>query len=629
MRLVLATLLVVAVVAVPLAFAQPAPSDIAGHWAEGSIVALLRRNIADVFPDLTFRPNAEIARGDFIKWIVIAAGLPRTTGRAPTFADVPATHPLAPYVEAAVAYRLISRAPAFLPALPIRRSDAIAVVVAAMGDTFEAAAMSDRPLPYDDIGALSPAFRGAVAVLTYTQPSPLREPAAGSLRPLAAMTRGEAASLIWGYLQAVEGGATLRDSIPAAAGIDVMTEKRGLLRMLPVLRIQVGAFLQEDNTQRLAATMRARGLPTSIDPEDGFYKVRVGNFTSPAEADLIKDQLAQEGYPTVLVPTVPNFEVLPAPFWTAMIVVDPKTAVLQPAVGDGLRIVRHKTSDIARRTGALAAINGDFFASSGAPLGCLMIAGTVISQPNPERTCAGITDDRSVLFDIVRFAGTAATADATIPINGVDRARGADELVLYQPAFDAATRTNQFGAEAAVAGGVVVAIADGQGNMAIPRDGVVLSGHGRARQWIVQHLGVGTAVSVEARLIPVSRDPRWDRVISAIGGGPRLLAGAQLAAGEGFPRSFTDRRHPRTAIGILADGRVILFVVDGRSPYHSLGMTLFELAMELRSRGAVEALNLDGGGSTAMVIQGRVINLPSDETGERPVGSVLLVLPPP
>lgn len=630
MRFVLTFTLLVVVVAVPLARAQPVPSDVAGHWAESSIVALLRRNLIELFSDQTFRPNVEIGRGEFIKWIVTAAGLPRRPARTPSFADVPASHPLAPYIETAVAYRLISRAPAFLPALPIRRSDAIAVVVAVMGDTFDAAAMSDRPLPYDDVAVLPPSFRGAVAVATYTQPPLLHEPAATSLRPLAAMTRGEAAALIWGYLQAIEGNAVLRDSALLAAGIDLITEKRGLLRTAPVLRIQIGAFLQEDNAQRLAAAMRDRGLPVTVDLEDGFYKVRVGNFTSPAEADLVRDQLVAEGYPALLLATVPNFDILPGPVWMAMIVVDPAAGEsLRPAAGDGLRMVRQKTSDIARRAGALAAINGDFFASGGDPLGCLMIAGTVVSEPRPERTCAGITDDRALLLDLVRFAGAASTADATIPINGVNRPRGTDELILYQPAFDAGTRTNPFGAEAAVVGGVVVSIADGQGNLAIPRDGVVLSGHGRARQWIVQRLAVGTVVTVEARLVSSSGDARWDRVISAIGGGPRLLAGGQVAGSEGFPRSFTDHRHPRTALGMFPDGRVALFVVDGRNPYHSVGMTLLELAMELRRRGVVDALNLDGGGSTTMVVHGRVINLPSDETGERPVGSVLLVLPAP
>lgn len=629
MRLVLVVFLIIAAAVVPLAYAQPVPADIAGYWAESSIIALLQRRVADVFPDQTFRPNAEIARGDFIKWLVIAAGLPRTTVRAPTFADVPATHPLAPYIETAVAYRLISRAPAFVPLLSLRRSDAIAVAVAALGDTFEAAAMSERSLPFDDMGGLPPSFRGAVAVALYTQPPLLREPAATSLRPLAAMTRGEAASLIWAYLQAVETGTILRDTLSVGGGIEVTVEKRGVLRTLPVLRIQIGAFLQEENAQRLAATMRSRGLPVTVDLEDGFYKVRVGSFTTPAEADLVKDQLTQEGFPTYVLTTVPDLDVLPAPFWTAMLILDPKTGTsLQPAVGDGVRIVRQKTSDIARRTGALAAVNGDFFAPSGEPLGCLVIAGAVVSEPRPERTCVGMTEDRMLLFDLVRFAGTASAADAAIPITGVNRARGTDDLILYGPAFDGSTRTNAFGAEASIVGGIVTAVVEGQGNTPIPRDGIVLSGHGRSRQWIAQHLMVGTPVAVETRLIPASGDPRWDRILHAIGGGPRLLAGGQLAGGEGFARAFTDRRHPRTAIGLLADGRIALFVVDGRNPYHSLGMTLMELAMELRRRGVVDALNLDGGGSTTMVVHGRIINLPSDETGERPVGSVLLVLPP-
>jgi exopolysaccharide biosynthesis protein len=78
----------------------------------------------------------------------------------------------------------------------------------------------------------------------------------------------------------------------------------------------------------------------------------------------------------------------------------------------------------------------------------------------------------------------------------------------------------------------------------------------------------------------------------------------------------------------LADGRIVLMVVGGRQPYHSLGMTLVEMATMLRQLGVTDALNLDGGGSTTLVVRGVVINLPSDETGERPVSDVLLVLPP-
>ena len=79
---------------------------------------------------------------------------------------------------------------------------------------------------------------------------------------------------------------------------------------------------------------------------------------------------------------------------------------------------------------------------------------------------------------------------------------------------------------------------------------------------------------------------------------------------------------------LRADGRIVLVTVGGRQPYHSLGMTLAELAAYLRQLGATDALNLDGGGSTTLVVRGTVVNLPSDETGERPVSDVLLVLAP-
>lgn len=608
--------------------AQPPPSDIAGHWAERAIAGLLTRGIAETYADRTFRPDEPISRGDFIRWMVIAVGLPRTSVRVATFVDVPITHPLSPFVEAAVRYRLIGRAATFLPGFAVRRSDAMTTAVIALGYGFESGSLRSRVLPYEDVGVLDPTTRGAVAVAIFLEPPLLREPPSPMLRPLEAMTRAEAASLIWSFLQAVENGAALRDTATIAPGLELTMEKRGVLRILPVIRIQIGAFAQEDNAQRLAATMRGRGLTAVVEFEDGLYKVRVGTFTSPTDAEVLKDQLAQEGFPAWLLTTVPNLDILPAPFWTAAVVVDLQAARLQPAIGDGIRMVRQKTSDVARRTGAVVAVNGDFYGTGGDPLGCLLVGGTVLSEPHPERTCLGITEERTLVLDRVRLTGAVLAGDARIALTGINRSRGAEELILYRPEFDAGTRTNAFGAEATVVNGVVTSVTDGQGNAPIPRDGVVLSGHGRARQWILQRLTAGTPVTIEARLVSVSGDLKWDRVVHAVGGGPRLVAAGRLVAPEGFPRTLTDRRHPRTALGLLPDGRVLLLVVDGRNPYHSLGMTLMELALELRRHGAIDGLNLDGGGSTTMVINGRVINLPSDENGERPVGSILLVLPP-
>ncbi len=627
-RLALAVLLVAAVFP-SWASSQPqVPTDVQGHWAEDRILLLMQRKIIDPLPNGTFRPFESITRGEFVKWLVVATGLPLRQGRTSSFADVPLAHPLSQYLETALAYGMIPRTPRFLPSFGITRGDAIALTVHVLGYSFETLSMSGRTLPYDDVGTLPESVRGAVAVATFAEPPLLREPSSTHVRPFSLLTRGEAASLVWAQLMATERGITLRTTTTVASGVELATEKRGALRIFPIWRIQIGSFANEDNAQRLAAITQARGFTVFVDALDNFYKVRIGNFATAEEAELVKEDLAADGFPAFIFPTVPEFEALAGPFRAAMLLIDPKAGVkLVPAFGDGRTMRRQRTSEIARRVGALAAVNGGFFVRAGEPIGCLVVSGEILSAPDPQRTCAGISDDGTIMFDLVRFDAVVTTPAGTMRIDGVNRERRADELVLYRPAFDATTRTNEFGAEAIVSGGVVTSVVDGKGNAPIPRDGFVLSGHGRARQWIVQMVQPGASPAMNVRLLPQSGDSRWTRVVHAIGGGPRLLAAGKYVGGEGFSPGLSDRRHPRTAMGVLGDGRVILFVVDGRQPYHSLGMTLPELAEALRQLGVVDAMNLDGGGSTTMVVAGRLINFPSDETGERLVPDALLVLP--
>lgn len=124
-----------------------------------------------------------------------------------------------------------------------------------------------------------------------------------------------------------------------------------------------------------------------------------------------------------------------------------------------------------------------------------------------------------------------------------------------------------------------------------------------------------------------------DEDVRVVGGLPHLLAdGARVGDLEVESRpSFAAARHPRTAIGYerLDGGRVWIVVVDGRREGYSVGMTLPELAELFEALGAREALNLDGGGSTAMVVDGRIVNRPSDLTGERAVANALLLVSDP
>ena len=130
--------------------------------------------------------------------------------------------------------------------------------------------------------------------------------------------------------------------------------------------------------------------------------------------------------------------------------------------------------------------------------------------------------------------------------------------------------------------------------------------------------------------VTFSLSPSWDAlgVTQIIGGGPRLVRDGELhitGEEERFRDDVLVGRAPRTAIGITDDGKLLLVTVNGRQPNISVGMTLSELGNLLLELGALQAMNLDGGGSTTMVIRNLVLNLPSDGK-ERPVGDAIVVV---
>jgi len=118
----------------------------------------------------------------------------------------------------------------------------------------------------------------------------------------------------------------------------------------------------------------------------------------------------------------------------------------------------------------------------------------------------------------------------------------------------------------------------------------------------------------------------WPDVFDAIGGVPILVADGQMAL-EGCYGSVC-YQHPRTGVGITDDGKVLLVVVDGRQPRYSEGLTMRRLARLFLHLGATFAMNLDGGGSSTMVVNGTVVNRPSSGV-ERSVSSAIVILPGP
>lgn len=121
-----------------------------------------------------------------------------------------------------------------------------------------------------------------------------------------------------------------------------------------------------------------------------------------------------------------------------------------------------------------------------------------------------------------------------------------------------------------------------------------------------------------------------DDIEFAVTGAPQIVRnGLNVYKGitEGLSSKFVDSRHPRTGIGITKDKRkLFLIAIDGRQPGLSIGMTLKELAELFIKLDCYSSLNLDGGGSTTMWLNGKVVNSPSDPTGERPVSDAILII---
>ncbi len=119
------------------------------------------------------------------------------------------------------------------------------------------------------------------------------------------------------------------------------------------------------------------------------------------------------------------------------------------------------------------------------------------------------------------------------------------------------------------------------------------------------------------------------KVRTAVAGGPVLVQAGEIAISNNQELKFTGKAindlHPRTAMGYTADNHLIFMVVEGRFPGKSEGVSLVDEAKLLKDIGCVEALNLDGGGSSCLLINGKETIQPSDKEGQRPVPAVMLI----
>ena len=277
----------------------------------------------------------------------------------------------------------------------------------------------------------------------------------------------------------------------------------------------------------------------------------------------------------------------------------------------------------------VAAVNGDFFMTSptnevGLPLsGQVRNDELVLSSHN--RACLVLDDENRPYIDRLTFTGQVTSGATTFPLNLVNRMRyayeniAANQSILFTRSYGPVTYDSSNsgkmlllrpaeGAFAWRANGiehcVIEAITDAQGSATIPDGKAILWLKGTYANY-VSSLQVGDVLDISFRLT-LNSGPQDVNIHQLIGGSNHII----MQNGQ-FMEDWAER-HPRTAIGFNADStRLYFVVVDGRH-LTSVGVTLKEMKGIFDALGAVTAVNLDGGGSSCMVVNDEVLNHPSD-----------------
>jgi len=311
------------------------------------------------------------------------------------------------------------------------------------------------------------------------------------------------------------------------------------------------------------------------------------------------------------------------------------------------------TSSIATRRNAVAAINGGFFRLdesefAGDAAGLLVIDGKFVSDSTKARIALvfGSHKKGSIILDFDHYEVRPGIYPSTFGgprLAGINRERKPGEAILFSPEFGKSTMTKSAGTEVVLSDCRKsfcrrIEVLENSNNTQIPRKGFVISidvDHSENETFAtkLKALVRGPRKYRFVQVEPFTIPPEWGPLIGTAGfymiaGVPQLIRGGKIDITweqEKASRAFVFNRHPRTAVAKLKDGKFLMLTVDGRRPGVSVGMNLPELAEYLLSLGAVDAMNLDGGGSTTMFLDGKVVNQPSDPNGERKVGDALIV----
>lgn len=288
----------------------------------------------------------------------------------------------------------------------------------------------------------------------------------------------------------------------------------------------------------------------------------------------------------------------------------------------GQLTTRQSVENMAKETGAVAGVNGDFFntAGQGVPMGAAVSKGTLVTSPAQLQGmyAFGVKKDGTPIIDRFGFSGTVLAGDgSTFPLSGINQEAYTTEpdkgyshvnkMFIYTSDWKSEQRPAASGTtptEVLVQGGIVQQVSLKAAIPGpVPADGYILRAHGTAADYVATHLTVGQKVDTtyELRSLTDSQTINPSDLKMMIGGHTLLVDQGQPSA---FTRSTTSisggSSVARTAVGYSQDGKTA-YIITAENNSSSKGLTLKELQGFMTSIGVWKGMNLDGGGSTTMV----------------------------
>lgn len=284
---------------------------------------------------------------------------------------------------------------------------------------------------------------------------------------------------------------------------------------------------------------------------------------------------------------------------------------------------------LCRSVGCLVAVNGDFIAKGSQPFGAVVSQGVLLRSPGTGHSQVWVTPDGSLGAGGLGFSGRVEDVNHNgFAVGGVNVDRQKDQVTVYTPAYGSATPSGkgvvELVARAAdpgqlgllgVAANLTLLQLRTTGATPLSAGVVVLSAQGKAAASLKalwdRRNAIGSAASLTLVTAPA--------VAETIGINPVILHNGQRV----FPTSgsFIKAQEPRTVLAWNQAGDMWLITVDGRQA-SSKGWTMAEAAGFAAGVGASEAVNFDGGGGTTFVVQGNVVNSPSDKAKGNKPGTV-------